>query len=102
MATSVKSGAKPVKTLAVAVRTMPPQGVERTTDFIKVDDASKPFDTVEVDGIAIYRIFRGGKVVASYPAPTVISCRTTNRKFRTAKVVFVRRIERVGGSVKKS
>jgi hypothetical protein len=101
MATSVKSGAKSkTKTLVVAVRTIPSvSGIERTTDFHKTD---VPFTVVEIDGIAVYQVHRKGQVVASYPAPTVISCRMSNRKFRTGKVVFVRRIERVGGSAKKS
>jgi hypothetical protein len=98
MATSVKSKPKSDKVLVVAVRTVPPAGIERTTDFHKVD---APFSVVEIDGIAVYQVHRKGQIVASYPAPTVISCRMSNRKFRTHKVVFVRRIERVGGSVKK-
>jgi hypothetical protein len=101
MAVSVKSKAPKVPSVAIAVRTVAPVGIERTTDFHKADQ-SKPYDCIEVDGIAIYRVFRKGKVVGEYPAPTVISIRPTNRKFRTGKVVFVRRIERVGGAAKKS
>lgn len=102
MAVSVKSKSdKPkTKSLVVAVRTVPSvSGIERSTDFHKTD---APFTVVEIDGIAVYQVHRKGVVVASYPAPTVISCRMSSRKFRTGKVVFVRRIERVGGTAKKS
>ncbi len=95
----VKARKPKVPQIAIAVRTVPPVGIERTTDFHKVD-ADKPYDCIEVDGIAIYRVFRKGKVRGEYPAANVISIRPTNRPFRTGKVVFVRRIERVAGAAK--
>lgn len=95
MAVSVKSSKPKVKSLVVAVRTVPSvAGIERSTDFHKTDT---PFTVVEIDGIAVYQVHRKGVVVASYPAPTVISVRMSTRKFSGPKVVFVRRIERVGG-----
>lgn len=93
MAVSVKPLKKVAKHVVVAVRTVPPVGIERTTDFIKAD-SDKPFDCVEIDGIAVYQVYRKGVVRYSYPAPTVISVRTSTRPFRTKKVTFVRRLER--------
>jgi hypothetical protein len=99
MATSVKTKKPKTDYLVVAVRTVPSSAdVLRTTDFIK-SDAS--FDCVEIDGIAVYQVYRKGKVVASYPAPTVISCRMSIRPFRTNKVSFVRRVEYVDGKAPK-
>jgi len=93
MAVSVKTKKPVEKSLVVAVRTIPStDNIERTTDFHKAD---VPFSVVEIDGIAVYQVHRKGQVVASYPAPTVISCRMSTRKFRTPKVTFVRRVEYV-------
>jgi len=95
MAVSVKAKKPKQVALVVAVRTVPSSpDVIRTTDFHRTD---KEFDVVEVDGIAVYRIFRKDKVVASYPAPNVISCRMSTRPFRTHKVTFVRRVEYADG-----
>jgi hypothetical protein len=89
MAVSVRD--KKPKSSAVAVRTLPPStDIERTTDFYRADS----FDCVEVDGIAVYQVHRGDKVVASYPASMVVGIRMSPRPFRTDKVTFVRRIER--------
>ena len=101
MAVSVKSP-KPKREFAiVAVRTVPPADLQRSTDFVKADK-DKPFDCIEIDGIAVYRVFRKGDVVASYPAPTVIGVRLSNRPFSHKKTVFVRRIERLKGVAKAS
>jgi hypothetical protein len=99
MAVSVKAKKPKKEYLVVAVRTVPSSAdVIRTTDFVKAD---KEFDCVEIDGIAVYQVWRGGKVVASYPAPNVISCRMSIRPFRTTKVSFVRRVEYADGKAPK-
>jgi hypothetical protein len=100
MATSVRNPKVKKDHLVVAVRTVPSSAdIIRTTDFVKSDTL---FNCVEIDGIAVYQVFRGGKVVASYPAPTVISCRMSVRPFRTHKVTFVRRVEYADGKAPKA
>jgi hypothetical protein len=95
MATGVKAPKPKQEFLVVAVRTVPSSpDIIRSTDFIKAD---KEFSVVEVDGIAVYQVSRKGKIVASYPAPNVISCRMSIRPFRTRKVTFVRRVEYAAG-----
>lgn len=82
----------------VAIRLFDHSGqFEKVTEYHKADDVKVV--VIPNDG-AYVKVFRKGKEVGSYSQTAVSSFRFTNRPFRTRKVVFVRRVVRVGQSAK--
>jgi hypothetical protein len=86
------------RTSVIAIRLFDHTGqFEKVTEYHKADDAKVV--VIPQDG-AYVKVYRKGKEVGSYSQGAVLSFRFSTRPFRTRKVVFVRRLVRIGQAAK--